>query len=435
VEAIARAEGFTPGEGGGPELEDLVNLAVRLVSSPYPEPRERDDEDESLSWGNWDVRVCAASAVADLARRFGDERPDLLDVMAALLDDSEPTVRLQVAQRLNGLWEVARPRMWELVAKVAKEERNVGILSTFVAGPVQRIAAAEPRRTIAIIDEILGRVDREPEPRRRDQFCEAVGRVMAWLYVVCDEPAAWSWIERWARGPREGRGYLSPILHDLRAVLFFRYRADVTAEQLDMQTRATRIVSAFVENGRRAVTEARNALPGTARDTPEVEEWRNLYIAGDELIDQVGSQIYFGSGAYRADEREGDGPGVNTPEQKRAFMRDYGEVIDAVAESGSPQTIHHLIETLEYLADGDPALVFDKVWRILLGPARTEGYHFESLAADELVKLVERYLADHRSLFEEPTRRQQLVEIIELFARSGWPKALKLLYDLPDLLR
>jgi hypothetical protein len=435
VEIIAQAAGFTPDQAGGPELEDLANLAVRLGSSPYPEPRDRNDEDESLGWGNWDVRVCAASAIANLARRFGGVRPDLLEAMAGFLDDPEPTVRLQVAQRLNGLWELARPRMRELFARVAQEERNVGVLSFFIAAPLQRVGDAEPQRAMAIIGEILGRLEREPKPRGRDQFCEAVGRVTARIYVVCGEQSAWPWIERWACAPREGCGYLSPILHDLRSVLFFRYQPDATAEQLEMQKRAMSIVTAFVENGRRSVAEARGALQGIAADTPEFEDWRNLYIAGDQMIDQVGSQLYFGSGTYQANERDGDGPGVNTPEQKRAFLLDYGPVIDVVAESGSPGTVHYLIETLEYLADGDPALVFDKIRRILLGPAASEGYQYESLAADELVKLVERYLADHRSLFEEPTRRQQLVEIIELFARPGWPKALKLLYDLPDLLR
>jgi hypothetical protein len=32
-------------------------------------------------------------------------------------------------------------------------------------------------------------------------------------------------------------------------------------------------------------------------------------------------------------------------------------------------------------------------------------------------------------------RRQKLVEVLELFSSAGWPDALRLLFELPDLLR
>jgi hypothetical protein len=52
-----------------------------------------------------------------------------------------------------------------------------------------------------------------------------------------------------------------------------------------------------------------------------------------------------------------------------------------------------------------------------------------------LVKLVRRYLADHRDIFEDIDRRAKLIDVLELFSAAGWPEALKLLFELPDLLR
>ena len=49
--------------------------------------------------------------------------------------------------------------------------------------------------------------------------------------------------------------------------------------------------------------------------------------------------------------------------------------------------------------------------------------------------LVRVYLADYRSIFEDPDRRARLVTVLETFSAVGWPDALKLLYELPDLLR
>ncbi|MDP2375072.1 hypothetical protein [Reyranella sp.] len=54
-----------------------------------------------------------------------------------------------------------------------------------------------------------------------------------------------------------------------------------------------------------------------------------------------------------------------------------------------------------HLADAAPDLVFDNIAAVLVGPGAREGYHYEGLASDGLVKLVRRYLADHRAIFED----------------------------------
>jgi hypothetical protein len=355
--------------------------------------------------------------------------------MAAFLDDPEPTVRLQPAQRLNGLWDVARERMWTLFEKVAKDERSVGVLSHFISGPMNRVVSADTSRVMTLVSLMLGRFDRVPKDDGRDHFCEAVGGLVGWAYVVHDEPAAWQWLQRWATDLVEGQRYLWPVLHAIRDVFFFRYKSETKADELAMQDRAMLLAQTIIESGCKSIADATPHLQHHGIDDPEVEVWRRLYIAADQMIDQVGSQLYFGSGAYQSAQREGDGPGVNTPAEKLAFLRDYDAVLDGIAQAGSPRTLHYLLETLEYLIDGAPDVVFERISRLLLLRGAAEGYHFESLAVDELVKLIERYIADYRQLFSSPEQRKKLIEIIELFAKVGWPKALKLLYDLPELLR
>ncbi len=202
-----------------------------------------------------------------------------------------------------------------------------------------------------------------------------------------------------------------------------------------MQNRAMKLLQAVVEHGGKGAREATTHLEGKTEHDPAIEPWCRLYRCADQLIDQVGSQLYFGSGAFQPTGSEADTSTLATPSLKRAFIRDYGTILDGIGDVASPRTLHYLLQTLEYLVDGAPEVIFDKTWSVLLGRGAAEGYHFESLAVGELVRLVERYLADYRVLFEDRDRRRKLVDIIDLFANVGWPKALKLLYDLPDLLR
>jgi hypothetical protein len=76
--------------------------------------------------------------------------------------------------------------------------------------------------------------------------------------------------------------------------------------------------------------------------------------------------------------------------------------------------------------------VFDALRALLLGSAAREGYQYERLAAAVIVRMITRYIADHRSIFEDDGRRAALVAILRLFSDVGWSEALKLLHDLPD---
>jgi hypothetical protein len=57
------------------------------------------------------------------------------------------------------------------------------------------------------------------------------------------------------------------------------------------------------------------------------------------------------------------------------------------------------------------------------------------LGGDLMVKLIGRYLADHKDVFDEPKRRTALVDTLETFVGAGWPSARRLFYRLPELLQ
>lgn len=78
--------------------------------------------------------------------------------------------------------------------------------------------------------------------------------------------------------------------------------------------------------------------------------------------------------------------------------------------------------------------MFDIVRAVLPGPAARESYHHESLASIVVVRIIRRYIADQRAIFNDPERRARLVSILGLFSDVGWPDALKLMYEMPDLL-
>jgi hypothetical protein len=165
---------------------------------------------------------------------------------------------------------------------------------------------------------------------------------------------------------------------------------------------------------------------------PEADQERLRGLA--RLIDNIGSELYFASGAYDLGKRA-DPTSAPSSAVRERFYREMGQLLDELADVGLPSVTHHLLETLESFISMEPRGVFLRVARVVRG-GTSAGYQYEQLAIDLLVKLVERYLAEHRALFrEDPTCRQALLEILDIFVKAGWPAARQLTYRLDEVFR
>jgi hypothetical protein len=63
------------------------------------------------------------------------------------------------------------------------------------------------------------------------------------------------------------------------------------------------------------------------------------------------------------------------------------------------------------------------------------GYAFESMGADLIVRIVEEYLADHRNVFSDETRLNELMTCLNLFVSAGWPAAQSFTFRLAEIWR
>src|ERR1700730_1085738 len=122
-----------------------------------------------------------------------------------------------------------------------------------------------------------------------------------------------------------------------------------------------------------------------------------------KLLSNISDQFYFSSGAFQ--DRRGEESGLATTEAKTGFLADNYSTLHRIADAGTPPTIHHLIELLEFLIPAAPPRVFDLVAHALLGAGKRHGYQFESLGADRFVAVIGRFLADYRPIFTGDERQ------------------------------
>lgn len=388
----------------------------------------------SIRWGNSAVRVYAAEAWVSLASRFAAEHPSIVHQLEIILSDPAPAVRLQVAQDLHVIYAAAPERMWAMAERIVNEEPEDEIVIAYLNRSLWHLSHADPERCEAMLGVVIRRLgsDLGRNERERTYLLESIGGWAAQLFAGQGRAPARTWLEDWTADLQRNGELLGSFTSHLRAAFFHRYDASGEPDARAMCDRAQDALALILASATTVSASAYSVYASDA-DESEKEAARERYGEAEKLIHQAMNQLYFGSGAHAPDRESG--PGLPNPSAMRRFLTDYQEILALLACTREPGTLHHLIELYEFLIPGDPVTVFDEIHTVLLGRGAEEGYHYESLGNTAVVGIVQRYIADHRSIFEDEERRARLVAILRLFSQAGWPEALKLLYELPELLR
>lgn len=435
IEKIVNSDHYREVLPEHPSQSALLDLLDRMATSPYPQ-YEGPTKSGLMSWGNWDVRVYVAASYMTLAAFNTTSAEALRARVIRMLDDPAPTVRLQVAQSVNTLWEVDRTQMWRLAEKIATEETDTGVIGFFAGGPLARLADVAPEKCEQLLAQLLEKPQlHEKEDRNPNDFHEAVATLAARLWIVGARTAAQRWILSWTATPENCDAYLWPLISWLREALFAKFAEGARLRDQHIQDRAREVLRTIVDAAGDTLFDAKRVLLSASATASEQAAAERKFTVGLRLTEHSCSQLYFGSGAFENGNADRNGDGLRDDTQKRDFLSEYEGVLDRIALSGNSAVSYRLVELYEYLIGAAPERVFDKIADVVIGPAASDGYHYESLALDTVARIVRRYLADHRTIFDDAGRRARLVRILELFSDAGWPDALKLLYELPDLLR
>jgi hypothetical protein len=243
----------------------------------------------------------------------------------------------------------------------------------------------------------------------------------AQLWIQFDHPGAAAWVESWISNSIDYSAEVWGIIVWSRNGYVAGLRGDGTALE---RARAIGFLTRAVEQ---ASTEFATYIGVSALDEAQLSRAQ----AAVRIIDAATQQLYFASGAFHSGANDNE-PRQMTIEERRTFLAETVPILRQLGEHASANTIHHLIELLEYLVPADPAAAFDLIAHAVLNGGKAGGYALEVLGTELMVRLLGQYLADFKDVFEAPERRQALIDCLEIFSAAGWPAVRRLLYRLPE---
>jgi hypothetical protein len=154
-----------------------------------------------------------------------------------------------------------------------------------------------------------------------------------------------------------------------------------------------------------------------------------------QLVDGIAMQLFFASGAFQEKTDKNEKP-LGAP-QLRRFWQESAPLFQALASELHPHTAYHLVQTFQHLLPCAPAEIFLLATKSILSSG-TVGFQYESLAIGEVVKLIQRVLADHRDIFRGGTGGESeclaaLLRVLDLFVEAGWAEARQLTHRLEEI--
>lgn len=121
------------------------------------------------------------------------------------------------------------------------------------------------------------------------------------------------------------------------------------------------------------------------------------------------------------------------PTEDREFAARALTVLDGIAQFKHPSITHFLIEALGYLATADPSRAFHTAATAV---DTGDEYTYDSVAAAETTKFIERYLAEFREVvIADDKLLTSIRSVLHAFVDAGWPSAISLAYRLSEAFR
>ncbi len=364
--------------------------------------------------------------------RFAARRPDteMLSAIESLASDPVSSVRMVAAMELFRIYYKEPEKLWKIVENRATHEAT-HVVQKYLYYTLTKVVALKKEnedKTIRIMDKMLKRTLPE-SVALGDSFIV----LLMWLAINREN----SWALKTIKDTffSEPVRFANPLNHAVSHVVkaYVVPKNFKTPEGLEMVQRAIK----WLEQAIDVVSPAVRELCKTSNNTEgEQKKLRDTY----QVIDGVIECLYFEI-AY--ENKTSEKSAEEIPDELRCrFYKEVKPLMERTIVFARDEkngvmfapTAHHFMQLLASFLSCNPKEVL-LLAEGVASSSEPSGYNLDSLAVTEVVKLVETVLADHRSEVREGQSLEALLNLLDIFAKTGWSDALRLVWRLDEIFR
>ena len=390
---------------------------------PKPNP-ELDTQFDHLGYSPF-PRHEAARGLLRLTARQSDE--EMLDAIETLARDPVPSVRMVTAMELFRIYCTKPDRFWRIMDNRATSETNQVVQKCLYA-TLTHVVVENEEKTTHVMDKLLKRI---PPPTERLEAVDPFIDLLVWLAIDRENS--------WALKAIENTFFKDPIrfANPLRHAVFRVMEDYVVPKNIETEQakRAIEWLSEVIDVVSDGIKELCTILK-EPRNEEVNQQLHDVYGVVDQVIRHLNLEVVRGEGESEEAAEE------ISNKLRCCFYNEVKPLMEQVIdfaldpESGVmlAQTAHYFMELLTSFLSCNPKEILGLAGGVVKSSERF-GYNLDSLAVKDVVKLVEIVLADHRNEVRDGEGLDDLLNLLDIFAKAGWPDALRLVWRLDEVFR
>ncbi|TGD94579.1 ATP-binding protein [Methylobacterium nonmethylotrophicum] len=404
------------------QLVEWIEVASRFDNPEVDSDTEKKFE-EFRSWGSPSARIEAAEAALDLCLKRPEVYLGLKSLIDRTLSDPHPAVRMNAAVHLVRIWEIDREGFWTRATRFVETETNRSVLDSFICSTLDRVQWDDAAREVA--DLVLPLIKRfSASDSHNNSIRQHINQLTLQFWFRFGFEDAAEHVRAWFAQAVDNAEEVGVAIQWLRPAFTVGLRTEDKTEFAAQRPLALKLLAQAVMQAGQALDHYETLSAPDEADTARARQ-------ALRIIDTACQQLYFSTGSFQDGDRN---PAPLMMKSAAIFVHETAPILRQIGKYGGPHTIYYLIQLLEQLIVADAGGVFDLISTAVLQGGQQTGYQFEHMGAELIVKLVGRFLADHKEIFDGPHRRTALVDTLEVFVNAGWPSVRRLFYRLPELL-
>ncbi len=409
------------------------NILLEGASHRLPDPEtESEAQFDSLGYSPYPRHEAAIGLI-----RLTFDKPDtkMLDAIETLAKDKVPSVRMITAMYLTNIYGKNSDRFWRIINQRSESETNL-VVHEALYNALNYIVAHKQEnenKTVSVMKNLLKHTT---SPGGKFGSSDPFISLLMWLVIVRENFWTINFIkETYFSNPIQN----SDILTRIVAETMDSY---VNPKHME-NNEGTKILKRSIEYLNEVISVSINTIKDlryllNQNPTEETnEELQNMYRA----IDQVISSLYYTFAHDRIEtEKQTD---VISYDLRCRFYDEVKPLMEQVIGFADDpdtgvmfaSTAHDFVKLLTSFLICNPKEVLHLAERVARSSERF-GYNLDSLAVEDVVKLVEIVLADYRHVVrDDEDFLKSLLNLLDLFAKTGWSDALKLVWRLDEVFR
>ena len=404
-------------------------VTLQSAKHELPKPDSQHDAESEFPGYSPFPRHEAAHGLLRLSTRQLDA--EMLDAIESLASDPVSSVRMVTAMELSRVYFKMPEKFWHIVEHRAAQE-TTHIVQKYLYNTLAHVVAREIEnedKTVRIMDKLLKRI---PQPTGGSGPSNPFIDLLMWLAINRENP--------WALKTIEDTFLKDPILfaNSLSSAVYRVMKDYVVPKNLEtLEGRET--TQRAITFLKQAINVALDGIQQLCKTLNNTEETQQKLRATYQVIDGVIMHLYL-EVAHEKNQSEEPKEKISDELRSRFYneVKPLMEQVIAFAEGENgllfAPTAHRFMQLLTSFLPCNPK----EVLHLAEGVARSSerfGYNLDSLAVAEVVKFVEIILADYREEVRDGQGLEDLLNLLDIFAKTGWSDSLRLVWRLDEVFR